>query len=62
MGFSMVSITGAEAARLATEQQSDFAVLNVMMPGLNGPEVARNLCRISDAAIFMLTARGDVDD
>lgn len=62
-GFSVeVSTTGAEALRLAAEQQPDLVILDVMMPDLNGLEVARRLRRISDAAIIMLTARGDVDD
>src|SRR5215831_8403457 len=68
MGFSYegfgvsVTNTGAEALRLATEQQPDLVILDIMMPGLDGLEVARRLRRISTAAIIMLTARGDVDD
>ncbi len=62
-GFRVsVATTGAEALLLATEQQPDLVILDVMMPGLNGLEVARRLRRSSDAAIIMLTARGEVDD
>ena len=62
-GFEVVSAgDGLEAARLATAVSPDLIVLDVMMPGLDGHEVARRLG--SDPAtasipIIMLTARTD---
>ena len=41
----------------------DLIILDVMMPGLNGLEVARRLrAEHSGVHILMLTARGDLDD
>jgi two-component system, OmpR family, phosphate regulon response regulator OmpR len=37
-------------------------VLDVMMPGENGLDLARGLRSASDVPILMLTARGDTDD
>lgn len=60
--YVLLATTGADALRLATEQSPDLVILDVMLPDLNGLEIARRLRLISDAAIIMLTARGDVDD
>ena len=58
----------AEAAdgRLALEafkrETPDLIVLDIMLPGIDGLEVCRQLRRTSDVPIIMLTARGeDVD-
>ena len=40
----------------------DLAVLDVMLPGMNGFEVLKELRKSSDLPVLMLTARGDDDD
>jgi DNA-binding response OmpR family regulator len=57
-----VATNGAEALTMVTAQQPDVIILDVMLPRVNGLEVARRLRPISDAAIIMLTARDAVDD
>lgn len=52
-------ITGLAAAR---EHAPDLVILDVMLPGLDGFEVARRLRAALDVPIIMLTARGDVAD
>jgi DNA-binding response OmpR family regulator len=56
---------GEEALRLVREQQPDLAVLDVMMPGLNGYEVVtemRKAAETRDIPVLLLTARaGGVD-
>jgi DNA-binding response OmpR family regulator len=56
---------GDEALRLVREQQPDLAVLDVMMPGLNGYEVVtemRKAAETRDIPVLLLTARaGGVD-
>ena len=55
---------GREALyRLETESQPDAIVLDVLMPGVDGLEVARTIRRSgSRVPILMLTARTQVDD
>ena len=51
--------TGLELARTASP---DVLVLDVMLPGLDGIEVCRQLRTFSDAYVLMLTARGEEID
>src|SRR5581483_3282272 len=56
---------GAAALRLAREAKPDALVLDVMLPGLDGLEVCRQLRRDRATArlpIIMLTARADEVD
>lgn len=57
-----VAMTGSEALRMAKAQHPDIVILDVMLPELNGLDVARRLRRIEDIGIIMLTAREAVDD
>ncbi len=52
-------IAALEAVRL---QDPDVVVLDVMLPGLDGIEVCRQLRTFSDAYVLMLTARGEEID
>ena len=59
-GFGVIATgNGAEALTLARTQQPDLVLLDVMMPGLQGWEVCRELRRESAVPILMLTARGE---
>ena len=51
--------SGLELARTASP---DVVVLDVMLPGLDGVEVCRQLRTFSDAYVLMLTARGEEID
>ncbi len=53
---------GYEALTKAREKLPDLVVLDVMMPGLEGTEVARRLKHGGDVPILMLTAKGTVED
>jgi len=53
---------GAEALAKAREKEPDLVVLDVMMPEMDGVEVARRLRQAGDVPILMLTARGTVAD
>ena len=62
-GFdTYVAMTGNEALRVAKAEHPDIVILDVMLPELNGLDVARRLRRIEDVGIIMLTAREAVDD
>lgn len=53
---------GPTALTLAHSLDPDLIVLDVMLPGMDGIEVCRQLRRFSDAYILMLTARAEEVD
>lgn len=63
-GYSVaIAARGDEAFSRALEQPPDLVVLDIMLPGLNGLEVARRLRAAGDhVPILMLTARDAVSD
>ena len=53
---------GQEAIDLLDESEIDLAILDVMMPEVDGWSVLRHLRSESDVPVIMLTARGDEED
>jgi two-component system, OmpR family, response regulator CpxR len=59
-GFEVEAVhSGDEGLGRAQNGGYDLAVLDVMLPGMNGFEVLRNLREVSSLPVLMLTARGD---
>lgn len=59
-GFSVESVNDGEAGlRRAKSGEYDLAILDVMMPKLDGFDVLRQLRKDSEMPVIMLTARGD---
>jgi CheY-like chemotaxis protein len=57
--------SGEEALRIAQGHPPDVVLLDVMMPGLDGFEVAtrmKNDARLKDAIVVMLTAKDAPED
>jgi CheY-like chemotaxis protein len=63
-GFRVLpAATGAEAMRLARDEQPQLVLLDVMLPGMNGIDVCRALRRKGfEAPIIMLSARSEEID
>ena len=63
-GFTVtIASDGEEGLRAVIDRPPDLVILDVMMPGLDGFEVARRLREGGTGApILMLTARGEVQD
>ncbi|OGO30781.1 MAG: DNA-binding response regulator [Chloroflexi bacterium RBG_16_56_11] len=62
-GYTVDTATdGAEALSKSREKEPDLVLLDVMMPGMDGIEVARRLRQGGDVPILMLTAKGTVAD
>ncbi len=57
-----VARDGETALELARKERPDLIVLDVMLPGLNGLEVAQRLRTESSVPIIMLSARGEETD
>jgi two-component system alkaline phosphatase synthesis response regulator PhoP len=53
---------GNEALARVEEQESQLVVLDLMLPGINGLDVARKIRAKGKTPILMLTARGSEDD
>jgi two-component system response regulator MtrA len=62
-GFSVATAAdGPEGLAQFRADRPDLVLLDVMLPGLDGLEVAREIRRESTVPIVMLTARGDTLD
>jgi len=62
-GFTPSAIhSGAEAIAHCRGQNYDAIVLDIMLPGLQGLDVLRQLREFTDTPVLMLTARGEDTD
>ncbi|MDM5334016.1 response regulator transcription factor [Ureibacillus composti] len=61
--MSSVSVfDGEQALDLLRKQEFDMVVLDIMLPGLFGTEVCKEIRKTSDIPIIMLSARGEEMD
>ncbi len=62
-GFEVAEASdGVEALARARKTEPDLVILDVMMPGMDGIEVLRELRKTSDVFVMMLTARAEETD
>lgn len=62
-GFpSVTAYDGRDGLELIRQRQPRFVILDLMLPGLDGWEVCREIRRNSDVPILLLTAREDEMD
>lgn len=62
-GFDVrVGYTGPEGVSLALQWSPHVIILDLMLPGLDGWEVCRQIRQSSRVPILMVTARGEEDD
>ena len=65
-GFSVVEAESGERAldvfRADGEPPADVVLIDVMLPGIDGFEVCREIRQSSDVPVIMVTARGDTED
>ena len=54
--------TATDGVRMGREIRADLILLDVMMPGIDGLEVCRQLRTFTDAYVLMLTARAEEID
>ena len=58
----LTASSGPEALRAWKENQPNLVVLDVMMPGMDGFSVLKEIRRTSRVPVLMLTARGEAED
>ncbi|APG29150.1 DNA-binding response regulator [Syntrophotalea acetylenivorans] len=62
-GFTTLKVhDGAQALETAQKEKPGFVILDVMLPGMDGWEICRELRKVSDVPILMLTAREEEID
>ena len=62
-GFTVeYAATGPHALEMFARVQPSFVVLDIMLPGLSGTEVLREIRKTSDLPVLMLTAKDDIID
>ncbi|MGA9532786.1 MAG: response regulator transcription factor [Anaerolineales bacterium] len=62
-GFRVIEAADGESALTAIDSdEPDLIVLDLMLPGVDGLEIARSLRRHRPIPIVMLTARGELSD
>ncbi|MDN4495547.1 response regulator transcription factor [Ureibacillus aquaedulcis] len=59
---SVSAFDGEQALDLLKKQQFDLVILDIMLPGLFGTEVCKEIRKTSDIPIIMLSARGEEMD
>lgn len=57
-----VADNGDDGFDISLEENFDLAIIDVMLPGKNGLEIAQSLRENKDTAILVLSARDDEDD
>ena len=63
MGYEVSAVhTGPEGVTKAASEEWHAVLLDVMLPGLDGFEVLKQIRRSSNVPVLMLTARGDEAD
>ncbi len=62
-GFeTVVANDGQQAVKMATQCRPDLILLDIMLPGLDGWQVCREIRKTMDTPIIMLTAKGETFD
>ena len=59
---TVIANDGQQAVSLAASENPDLILLDIMMPGLDGWQVCREIRKTSQTPIIMLTAKGEVFD
>lgn len=62
-GYETLGATnGTEALQIMVREQPDIMILDIMMPGIDGFEVLRQIRQYSGMPVIMLSARSDMAD
>jgi DNA-binding response OmpR family regulator len=56
------AVNGEDAIAIFNRAPTDVVLIDIMLPGIDGFELCRNLRRVSDVPIVMVTARIDTHD
>ena len=54
--------SGEDAIAIFSKHPADVVLIDIMLPGIDGFELCRNIRKSSDVPIVMVTARADTHD
>jgi DNA-binding response OmpR family regulator len=60
--FVLAAYDGSEALKMAFREEPDLIILDLMLPGMDGLDVCREIRKDSNVPIIMLTARVEESD
>lgn len=58
----LTAASGREAVKIWKDRQPDMIVLDIMMPGMDGLSVLKEIRETSNIPVLLLTARGEAED
>ena len=58
----LTASSGREALKIWKERQPDMIILDIMMPGIDGLSVLKEVRETSNIPVLLLTARGEAED
>lgn len=58
----LIAYNGIKAMQIFNEEQPSLVILDVMLPGTGGVEICKNIRKISNVPIIMLTAKTEFND
>src|SRR5438105_15645834 len=62
-GFTVLTASsGEEAVRLVSQQRPDLLLLDLLLPGMSGLEVCRQVRAVSNVPIIVLSVKGALSD
>ncbi|MGK4153398.1 response regulator transcription factor [Kurthia gibsonii] len=62
-GYEVITVSeGMTGIQLAEKWKPDVAIVDIMMPGMDGYEVCRSLKKYTNCQVILLSAKGEVTD
>ena len=58
----LIAYNGVKAMQIFGEEQPSLVILDVMLPGMSGIDICKNIRKLSNVPIIMLTAKGEFSD
>jgi len=58
----LIAYNAVKAMQIFNEEHPSLVILDVMLPGTNGIDICKNIRKLSNVPIIMLTAKGEFSD